>query len=96
MRHYGLWMGFEPQHAGSCDGIKSEIAPPRRFIAAAVNLAVLSPTQRDDELIADLASKGAALGKSQVVSIRRLSATDQARAFSDRPHVVAVTKPAGL
>jgi hypothetical protein len=61
---------FEPESAGDDDRISSNFPPPIDFIAAAVHFAVVPSTQRDGELITDLASEGAALGKSKMVSIR--------------------------
>jgi hypothetical protein len=60
----GKGMGLKPQHSSHSRRINPELAPPRGFIAAAVDRAMVSATQRDRELIADLAAKGAALGKS--------------------------------
>ncbi len=57
---------------------------------------MVSPTQRDDEFIADPASESAALGKAQVMSVRGLPAADQAGALGDSPDVVPVADPARL
>ena len=57
---------------------------------------MVPPTQRDGEFIADFACKRATLGKSQMVSIRRLSAADQARSFGDGSDLLAVANPARL
>jgi hypothetical protein len=43
--------------------------PPRGFITAVMNFAVVAATERDGEFIADLAAKRAALRKSQMMGI---------------------------
>ena len=62
-------MCFEPERARDNGRIDLFLFPPRRFIAASVDLAMVSAAQRDGELVADLASEGAALRESEVVSI---------------------------
>ena len=76
-------MGFEPQHAGCFGRIYPGSLPPRGFIAAPMNLAMMASAQRDGELVADLAAKGAGLRKAEVVRVRRLAAADQARLLGD-------------
>src|SRR5262245_45233594 len=51
---------------------------------------VMSPTERDRELIADLAAKRARLGKSEVVGIRGLAAAEEARLLGDVAQMLAV------
>jgi hypothetical protein len=48
-------MRFEPKRAGRNGRIKAGAPPPCGFIAALVNLAMVTSTQWDCELIADLA-----------------------------------------
>jgi hypothetical protein len=62
----------------------------------AMNLAVVSTTQRDGELIADLAAQRSLLRKAQMVRIRWLSRANQARLLSDVPNVVSIAKPTDL
>jgi hypothetical protein len=50
-------MGFQPKGARSDSRINPGIFPPRGFIAAAMQLAVMAPAQRYGELITDLAAK---------------------------------------
>jgi hypothetical protein len=89
-------MGLEPKGAGSGHRIDRGPAPPRRFVPGAVHLSVVSATQWNGELIADLAGKGPALRKAQVVGIARLAAADQARLPGHILHVIAVPHPAGF
>jgi hypothetical protein len=49
-------MRLEPKRPGRDDGINSSALPPSRFVAAAVDPAMMSAAQRDSELIADLAA----------------------------------------
>jgi hypothetical protein len=85
----------QPQHSGSGDWINSSAPPPRRFVAAAMNLAMVSSTQRHGERVADLASEGAALGKSQVMGIRGQSAADQARMLGNRSNMFPIPDGVG-
>src|SRR5580658_6051783 len=89
-------MGLEPQHPGCNGWIDAGVSPPSGFLATAVDLAMVSAAQRDGELIADLAPQRPALGKSQVMGIRGLSAADQAMALGNRPNMISVPDPAGL
>ena len=57
---------------------------------------MMSSAQGNGELVADLAADCAALGKSQMVGVRRPSAADQARMFGDKRDVFAVADPARL
>ena len=57
---------------------------------------MVSSTQRDSELIADLAAERPALREAQVVGIRWSSAANQTRMPGDRFDVVAVADPARL
>jgi hypothetical protein len=77
-------MGFKPQHAGGDGWIDLGLAPPRRFIAAAVHLAMMAVTQRDRKFVADLAAERAALCESQVMGVRGLSAANEAGMLCNR------------
>ena len=89
-------MGFEPQRSGAACRIDSSRLPPGRFVAAAVNFAMVTSTQGNRELVADLPAKGAALRKSQVMRIRRTSPTDEARLFGDEPEMLPVANATRL
>ena len=62
-----------------CDGerIETELVPPFRFIATAVDLPMVSTAERHRELIAHLAAERPGLGESKMMGIRRLPATDE-------------------
>ena len=51
---------------------------------------MMPATERDRELIADLAAERTRLGKSEVVGIRRLAAAHQARLLGDIAKVLPV------
>jgi hypothetical protein len=87
---------LKPKRPGRDDRIKSGALPPSRFVAAAVDLAMVSSTQGDGELIADLTPERAGSGKSQMVGVRRPSAANQARMLGDRFDMFPVTDPAWL
>jgi hypothetical protein len=53
----GQWMTFQPQGTRRNGRIDAHLFPPRRFIATAVDLAMMATTQGDRELIADFAAK---------------------------------------
>ena len=55
--------------------------------------AVMSATEGDRELIADLAAERTGLGKSEVVGVRGLAAADDACLLSDVAQMLAVAIP---
>ena len=71
-------MSFKPQRAGSRKGIYSRLPPPRSFISAAMDLAMVHAAKRHSELIAGFASQRARLRVAQMVGVGRLATTDQA------------------
>src|SRR5262249_4878132 len=59
--------------------IDGELLPPCGLITRAMKLAVVDPTNRDGELVADSVSKRTRLGKREVMRIRRRPAAYKAR-----------------
>jgi hypothetical protein len=57
---------------------------------------MVSSTQRDGELIADLAPKGLKLRKPEVVSVRGLASADQTRLLGDESDMILVPNAARL
>ena len=55
-----------------------------------MKLAVMSPTQRHGELVADLAAKRPALGETQVMGVGRFAAADQTALLRYKAHMVAI------
>jgi hypothetical protein len=50
-------MCLQPKSASGDGRIDTGLIPPRRFIAAAMDFAMVPSTEGNDELIADLAAK---------------------------------------
>ena len=65
-------MTRQPQRPRASRRIDADFPPPCGFIATAVNFAMVSATQRNGELIADLAPECSGLRKSQMMGIRGL------------------------
>ena len=57
---------------------------------------MVAAAQRNGELIADLAAKGAVLGKAQVMGITGRAVADQARLLGHEPNVLLVANAARL
>ena len=89
-------MGFEPKLAGGDGWVDPGSAPPSDLITMTMKLAVMSPTQRHGELVADLAAKRPGLGKAQMVSIGRGTATHQTRLGGYEFAVLLVAQADGL
>ena len=87
-------MRLQPKRASGHGWIDASLSPPCGFIAAAVNLAMMSSTQRHGELIAHLAAECAVLGEAQMMRIRWSSAANETRLLGDKLDVVLVTKAA--
>ena len=61
-----------------------------------VDLAVVEPTHRHGELVADLSSESTRLGKAQVMRVRRCATAHEARLGRDEPAVILVAQAYGL
>src|SRR6516164_2631152 len=66
------------------------LGPPRNFIAAPVERAMMQPAQRNRELVTHPAAERCALGKAEMMRVRRASAAKEARLQSHEPEVIAV------
>jgi hypothetical protein len=89
-------VGFAPQSACGDGRFDRDLAPPHRFVAAAVQFAMMPAAQRDGELIANLAAKRAALGEAKVIGVAGCPAADKTRLLGTVSDVLAITNPAGL
>ena len=89
-------MRLQPQRAGGDTRINASLLPPCRFVATAMDLAMMAAAERHGELIADLAAKRSMLGEAQMMGIGRPAATNQTGLLGDKPDVVAVANPARL
>jgi hypothetical protein len=79
-----------PKIAGMGERIDGGFAPPRRLVTVAVQLAMVAAAERDRELVTDLAAQRPALGKAQLMSIARLTATDGTGLLCHKAHMVAI------
>ena len=61
-----------------------------------VDLAVMEPTNRHGELVADLSSERTGLGKAQMMRVGRCAAAYEARLGRDEPAMLLVTQADGL
>src|SRR5215471_1830616 len=86
-------MCLQPEDAGCGDRIDASLLPPGGFITATMRLPMMAAAEWDRELIAGLATECSRLRKSQVVSIGRTAATDQACLLGDRFDMIAVANP---
>ena len=89
-------MRAKPQDARDNPRINLSLSPPCGFIAAAVNLAMVPPTQRHRELVTDLAPESRRLREAQMVSVCGASSTDETGLLGNVPDVIAVSDAARL
>jgi hypothetical protein len=85
-----LRMGFKPQRAGGTGGIEPEFLPPSGFIAVTMEFTMMSPAERDRELVARFAGKRPILRKTKMMGIARLASTDQAGLPGDKTYMLAI------
>ena len=85
---------FQPQGACRNGRIYSHLPQPPRFIATAMHLAMMSSTQGDRELIADLATKSPGLGETQMMRVRRAATADKTRLLGDIANMLAIANTA--
>ena len=79
-----------PQDAGDKSRINTGLCPPRGFITATVNFAMVTPAQRDGELITDLAAECSKLDKTQMMRVCGATTTNETRLLRHIPDVVAI------
>jgi hypothetical protein len=72
------------------------IAPPCSLVTVAVNVAMMSPAERDGEFVADFETEGSGLRKPQVMRIGRLAVADQTGLRGNKPQMGFVAKTPGL
>ena len=80
-------MGFQPKLARQRDGLETGFRPPVRFLAGAVQFAMMCPAQRDGEFVADLEAETAGLRKPQMMGIAGLAPANEARLFGHEPQM---------
>jgi hypothetical protein len=89
-------MRVQPQRAGTDGRINPGVPPPRGFIAAVMDLAMVASTQGDGKLITDLSTECPALGESEVMSIRGSAPANETGVLGNSFDVISVTNPAWL
>jgi hypothetical protein len=89
-------MRLAPERSGNFQHINSKAAPPSRFIAVTVELAMMTTAQRNGELVAHFAGERAALCEPKVVGIGRKPTAHKARLACHQPDVIAIAYPPGL
>ena len=62
-------MRLQPQRAGGGGRVDASLLPPGRFVAAAMDLAMMAAAERHRELVADLAAERPMLGEAQMMRI---------------------------
>ena len=63
-------VGFQPKLARQVDGFETCLRPPVRFLAGAMQFAMVGPAQRYCEFVADLEAEAAGLREPQMVAVR--------------------------
>ena len=89
-------MCFSPKFSRSVERINASRRPPLRFVASAVQFAMMSTAERYGEFIADLEAKSSGLGETQMVGVAGLPAADHAGLFGDKAKVNFVALSAWL
>ena len=89
-------MGRQPKGAGDIRRLDADIFPPRDFVTAVMDFAMMTPAQRNGEFIAHLTPQRAALHEAEVVSIRWSPTADQTFMCGDKLHMTPVTNPPRL
>ena len=89
-------MGRQPKGAGNIRRIDANIFPPCDLVATVMDFAVMTPTQRHGELIADFPAERTALREAEVVSVRGSPTADQTSMCGYKLHMIPVTNPPRL
>jgi hypothetical protein len=89
-------MGFEPKEARRAKCINPLTVPPGGLVTASMQFPVVTAAQRNCELVAYFVGQSAALRESEVMRVRRLSTTDEARFLDNGPDMVSIPNPTWL
>jgi hypothetical protein len=84
-------MGFKPERTGGRNRIYSRPPPPACFIPAAMHLAMVRATERNRELVADLASKRSGLREAQMMRVGWSATANKTGLPDDVPDVIAIS-----
>ena len=89
-------MRVQPERTSRGGRIDASFLPPCRFLATAMDFAMMTAAERNGEFIADLAAECLALHKSGVMGICRPSAANQAGMLGDKSDMIPITDPTGF
>src|SRR2546421_9801476 len=85
-----------PQGRGHNERIETELVPPFRFVAVAVDLAVVGTAKRHRELVAHLAPECPWLGESKMMGVGRLPPTHETSFGGDKLEMCLIAVTPGL
>ena len=88
--------GFFPELASNLDRVDPHIVPPRRFVAAVVDLTVMFAAERNRKFVADLSAECAHLGETEMMRIGRTRAAKKAGLCADMAEVGLVANASRL
>ena len=77
IRGRGFWVGLLPEASGDWKRVDLEVFPPCHLVAGLMQLAVMTSTERNGELVTDFKADGSGLGEPQVMRVARLAAADE-------------------
>ena len=85
-----------PKLVSGGERIDAGLFPPCKFVARAVNFAMMHAAERDNELVADLTPECTLLREAKMMRVRRLAPADQAWALGYPLDVNFIAKPTRL
>ena len=83
-------MRGEPQRTAGACRIEPEFLPPSGFITVTMNFAMMSPAERDRELVADSSAEGSVLRKAQMMGVGGFTSADQTALLGNKTHMIAI------
>src|SRR6516162_9902037 len=89
-------MRLLPESLGDFEWLDIELLPPGGLIAGLMQLTMMTPAERNGELIAHLQPDGSGLGEAQVMRVGRLTAADETGLCGDELQMRLVAEPLGL
>jgi hypothetical protein len=85
-----------PKFSRDPERIDWVLCPPRRFVAAHVEFAVVNAAEGHREFVTDLAPERGRLGETNMMRIGRLSPTHEARVRRNKRPMIRVALASGL
>ncbi len=84
-------MSCSPQPLRRVQRIDIEVLPPRKFVAAPMEFAMMKPAKRDSEFITDFATKRALLCELEMVRVRRAATASQTGLSADKFQMISIS-----